>query len=75
MTNTPEHVIIAIQDKKKKGDFMLLTKENLEKLSKKIMDEMEDVSSGKASQYSFTINEIRLIQKLVDDAHNNICRD
>lgn len=54
---------------------MLLTKENLEKLSKKIMDEMEDVSSVKANQYSFTINEIRLIQKLVDDAHNNICRD
>lgn len=71
------YVIITISDKQKKGDFMLLTKENLEKLSKKIMDGMHNKFSAGVPQYeyNFSVNEVRLIQKLIDDAHTKLCNN
>ena len=56
---------------------MLLTKENLEKLSKKIMDGMHNKFSAGVPQYeyNFSVNEVRLIQKLIDDAHTKLCNN
>lgn len=53
---------------------MLLTKENLEKLSKKIIDGMHNQFTVEVPQYEykFSVNEVRLIQKLIDDAYNKI---
>lgn len=77
MTITAKRVIIVIQNKTKKGDFVLLTKEKLEQLSKKIMKGMHNKLAGGASQYEykFSADEIRLIQKLIDDAHTKLCNN